>query len=654
MWSDNESSLDLLGCQHLVDVVTSIIRNDSLLPTTIGVFGDWGSGKSSLLQIVRAELEQDEEILVLSFNGWTFEGYEDARTALMSTILDEVGSHATISAKGKRLAIKLLGRVNVMRVLGAGAKAAFAFGVGGPAGLGLSAGSDLATMAAELAKRAGELKEEELSKFLKEEPAQEIRRSIRDFRTEFEKLLAETRLKTLVVMIDDLDRCMPDTVIETLEAIKLFLFCHKTAFVLGADERLVKYAVRRRFPELPGERVEVGRDYLEKLVQFPVRIPPLGRTEIETYINILFAKTGGLTAEQFEAARRRAVICDARSLLDVRFNHGVAEEILGSTVPPELAENLLLAQRIAPFLASTSGYPRQCKRFLNMLVMRLRMAKSRNVELKQRVLAKLMLLEYFRPESFKKLAELQAEDQGRPTELALAEEAVRPKPPCLPPATEAADGEGKDKTKAAGSGGGKAKPARLAAPVEPKPIELPMWLSDQWTREWLSSEPMLAEEDLRPYFYFSRDTLGQLAVVLPRMSPLAQQVIAELFDRSEAVRGNALRKATNLNPAEAVSVFEVLAEKARHEEDPGDERSALMRLFDWAKVRPELLVQFFTLLESLPEANLPITVVPKVPLIAETSEHKGFAKRLLAKWAANTASMSLQGAAQSRLRNWKD
>src|SRR4051795_12224597 len=96
MWSDNETSSDLLGCQHVVEVVTSIVKNESLLPATIGVFGDWGSGKSSLLQMVQAKLQETDEdkkeILVLTFNGWIFEGYEDARTALMSTILDEVAS----------------------------------------------------------------------------------------------------------------------------------------------------------------------------------------------------------------------------------------------------------------------------------------------------------------------------------------------------------------------------------------------------------------------------------------------------------------------------------------------------------------------------------------------------------------------------------
>ena len=84
MWSDNESSIDLLGFRHLVTAITSVVTNEGLLPATLGIFGDWGSGKSSLLQMARTELEQDGGLLVLAFNGWLFEGYEDAKTSLLS------------------------------------------------------------------------------------------------------------------------------------------------------------------------------------------------------------------------------------------------------------------------------------------------------------------------------------------------------------------------------------------------------------------------------------------------------------------------------------------------------------------------------------------------------------------------------------------
>jgi pantothenate kinase-related protein Tda10 len=56
MWHDNETNVDLLDFQHLVNAVTSIVCNERLLPCTIGINGDWGSGKSSLMKMVRKEL----------------------------------------------------------------------------------------------------------------------------------------------------------------------------------------------------------------------------------------------------------------------------------------------------------------------------------------------------------------------------------------------------------------------------------------------------------------------------------------------------------------------------------------------------------------------------------------------------------------------
>ena len=56
MWSDNEAKEDLLGFQYLSDGIVSIVRNENLLPATLGVFGDWGGGKSTLIDMVKARL----------------------------------------------------------------------------------------------------------------------------------------------------------------------------------------------------------------------------------------------------------------------------------------------------------------------------------------------------------------------------------------------------------------------------------------------------------------------------------------------------------------------------------------------------------------------------------------------------------------------
>lgn len=66
MWPDNETDIDLLDFKYMVNAVTSIVKTPSLLPATIGVFGDWDSGKSCLIKMVQKELEQEEGILCLT------------------------------------------------------------------------------------------------------------------------------------------------------------------------------------------------------------------------------------------------------------------------------------------------------------------------------------------------------------------------------------------------------------------------------------------------------------------------------------------------------------------------------------------------------------------------------------------------------------
>jgi hypothetical protein len=86
------------------------------LPTTIGVFGDWGTGKSTLIKMVHAQLTKQPGVMLLTFNGWIFEGYEDAKTAIMGTILDAIQEHSeaekTLTEKGRDLLGKLLRRIN--------------------------------------------------------------------------------------------------------------------------------------------------------------------------------------------------------------------------------------------------------------------------------------------------------------------------------------------------------------------------------------------------------------------------------------------------------------------------------------------------------------------------------------------------------------
>jgi hypothetical protein len=113
------------------------------------------------------------------------------------------------------------------------------------------------------------------------------------FRRQFGEVL-EGLQKTLVVFIDNLDRCLPENAIHTLEAVRLFLFMPNTAFVIGADEDMIRHAVAHHFKDPGAKQVT---DYLDELIQIPVRVPRAGVEEVRAYLFLL------LGTRQFQIPR---------------------------------------------------------------------------------------------------------------------------------------------------------------------------------------------------------------------------------------------------------------------------------------------------------------------------------------------------------------
>ena len=101
---------------------------------------------------------------------------------------------------------------------------------------------------------------------------------------------------TLVLFIDNLDRCLPDVAIGTLEAIRLFLFMPRTAFVIAADEDMIRHSVAKHFNDPNTAHV---RDYLDKVIQVPLRVPQVGAEDLRAYMYSLFV---GLAAPDELAA----------------------------------------------------------------------------------------------------------------------------------------------------------------------------------------------------------------------------------------------------------------------------------------------------------------------------------------------------------------
>jgi hypothetical protein len=637
MWSDNESAVDLYNVQHLVAAVASTARNQRLLPVTIGVYGDWGSGKSTVVRMVKEQLDREEGTLCVYFNGWLFEGYEDAKAAIIGSILDELADKRRAVEKAGDLFHRLRRRVNWFRLMGWGIKTYFSVKAG------LPPAPDAMGVSTEVVKAAAD----GMEGVIKEAPEGEdnIRRSVREFHDDFQELLEKTDVQTLVVFVDDLDRCLPTTVIDTLEAIRLFVFVPRTAFVISADERLVRHAVQTQYRDLADPDRDLGREYLEKLVQVPIHVPALSRADIATYANLLFAELH-LPAGDY-ATLCRGLLEGARGSIgtEVLFSGATAAEALGCDVPQALAEDLALAAQIADVLAtSTSGNPRQTKRFLNALLLRLQMAEARGVPLQRRIAAKLMLLEYYADATFRALARWQSAQDGRPTELAELEAWRRAQDAPGNAVSQTAD---VDKPKAGGARKPAAKREVLAQPgLSP---HLLIYTADPWLREWLALEPQLAEVDLRPYFYFAREKVVAFQSAASRLSPAARAVLAKLLNKSAAFRTSGARDARELNAADASAVLTALGEAADREEDMEADDSAFRAMFQLAESREDLAPGLLAYVAGVPGVRLGMQTPARVANLRRLAGMEGPVDGLLLTWSKEGGNPGLVQASKMML-----
>lgn len=85
--TDNETKVDLLNNEAIAKTIVRLLRDHPDRPMTIGVHGDWGAGKSSVLEMIEASFESETAALCLKFNGWRFQGFEDAKIALIEGIV---------------------------------------------------------------------------------------------------------------------------------------------------------------------------------------------------------------------------------------------------------------------------------------------------------------------------------------------------------------------------------------------------------------------------------------------------------------------------------------------------------------------------------------------------------------------------------------
>src|SRR4051812_40647071 len=117
MWADADSKVDYLNFSEVAELAAEMVGTERLLPLSLGVFGTWGTGKSTILNLMRRELsDQKEKFLFVEFDAWLHQDYDDACAALMSVIAKALLDEAPEGLREK--AASLFRRTNKLRLLG--------------------------------------------------------------------------------------------------------------------------------------------------------------------------------------------------------------------------------------------------------------------------------------------------------------------------------------------------------------------------------------------------------------------------------------------------------------------------------------------------------------------------------------------------------
>ncbi len=606
MWNDVETTQDLLNFKVVADTAAQMIKDGNGQPVSIGVSGSWGVGKSSLVQMIGESLKSldgGKNYIFINFNAWLYQGYDDARMALLQKVADKIMEESEARKTCVDKAKEFIKRINWLRTAKFMAPVATGIitggAVAGPVGSFIGAISGLLGQSGMPSQEdLSKIKESynqvapDLQKLLNDKEEKSVPKEIEALRALFQELLKKLEL-TLIVLVDDLDRCLPNTAISTLEAMRLLLLVPQTAFIIAADEQMIRNAVRSHFGNIDLSD-ELVTSYFDKLIQIPLRVPRLGANEVKGYLILLLAdlaqRRGQITQEEKDKGHD-AIVSAIKKSWAGGLTKKVIEDAYGDAAS-KLVIQIDLADQLANIMATSdhiAGNPRLIKRFLNNLIIRESVARAQEMSVSFEELVKLQIFERCAPAAaFEYLAKQVGDSEdGKPKFLQELEEKV-------------------------------AKAEELTFPHE-------SWKAP-FISDWLKLNPPLSEIDLRPLLYLSRDKAISLAS-FDELSPDGRELLSALCE----AKGLLQPLITNIKQIGAIESEKILTRMKRRARNQQWESAVIVQALHLPKAFPELATSFIAMLDEIPAGKRPAPLIPQL-------RNETWAKELLARWEQDDSS----------------
>lgn len=579
LWSDDPARIDLLSFDAVAQTVADALLDEALDPVALGLSGSWGSGKTTVLGLVAEELDRrtkpEDKVLVVQTDPWRYDPLTGAKESLIAEVLaalaTEVAGSATKTDKAQSLLVRLGKRIDWAKAIK------------------LAATSSLTLQIPDFDKLVELVKPKEGD--------EESVRGLEAFRDEFAQLISSDDLKhvrAVAVLVDDLDRCLPETVVESLEAMRLFLAVPKMSFVIAADEDRVADAIRTRFrctgrpEESDDEQQDPATLYLHKIVQTTIPLPALSHFDTQAYLLLLQLQASADPGHLATLIERCA---------QVRQGGGNVDDI-GEITGLAMDDELAFAARLTPLLyEKLHGNPRYIKRFLNDLHVRQSVASRRGISLDAGVVAKLMTLEALMKPEFKLLLGWFAKGEMRDQLAALEDVAGRPAQPDA--AADEAQKEPHAKVEP------ETRPRRGASSVRQVPV--PAQVSGQYSQamvRWAMLAPPLRGLDLSPYLTLAA-TFAGVTLIDESLPERLRDIAANLL--SESRREQASVKDADLDTLGDGDATDLLRHIGRTMRDqPAKQKAGVNAVLRIARRRPGVITAARDALLMLPPSEITI------------------------------------------------
>jgi len=407
---------------------------------------------------------------------------------------------------------------------------------------------------------------------LKQKKEENIPLQIEDFIKRFSDLLEELNIY-LVVFVDDLDRCLPDIAISTLEAMRLLLFVPRTAFVIAADDQMIKSAVRIHFKD-DGYNDDLVTNYFDKLIQISIAVPRLGVNEVKAYIFLLLlqeaVKKTTISDGEYSDVKNKVIDSEKQCWSGALTRKKIEDICKDLKNKPE--NEIEIAEEISGILVSSpqiAGNPRLIKRFLNNLIITEKIMKIQGNTVSLQVLTKLQLFERCSTEKAFNFLLNQVEDSndGKAKFLIAQEENVR---------------TGKE----------------YAAPD--------LSWKDKFYEDWIKLNPRLYNVDLRPILYFSRNKAVTLAS-FDELSSEARDIMNAIVQTTKFENFIVEEMQKKLSADDAKKIMFRISSKANVSQ--WEDKSSI-QLLHFPKAFEELQQSYVGIMKNVPVEKIKPSLIP--------------------------------------------